>query len=38
MLINLLKKIIKAEYNQDLDAKIWIQKILLKKNFSSLKY
>ena len=31
-------KIIKDEYNQDLDAKFWIQKILLKKNFNSFKY
>jgi len=38
MLINLLKKIIKDEYNQDLDAKFWIQKILLKKSLNSLKY
>jgi len=37
MLISLFRKIIKDEYNQDLDAKFWIQKILLKKNFNSLK-
>ena len=26
------------KYNQDLDAKFWIQKILLKKSLNSLKY
>jgi|TARA_B100000678_G_C17781338_1_gene330834 hypothetical protein len=38
MLINLLKKIIKGQSSRDLDAKFWIQKILLKKNLHFLKY
>jgi len=31
----ILKKIIKYTDNQDLDARFWIQKILLKKNLNS---
>jgi len=38
MLLKLIKKIIKEKHNQDLDAKFWIQKILLKKSLNSLKY
>ena len=37
MLINLFKKIIKDEYNQDLDAKFWIQKMIIKKKFELFK-
>jgi len=32
MLINLIKKIKVLKNNQNLDAKFWIQKLLLRKN------
>jgi len=38
MLTKLLKKIKFFDANQNLDAKFWIQKILLKKNLNSLKF
>jgi|TARA_Y100000780_G_C13551493_1_gene365505 hypothetical protein len=38
MLIKFFKKIKFLEEKQDLDARFWIQKLLLKKSLSSLKY
>tara|TARA_B100001013_G_scaffold310621_1_gene215481 strand:+ start:455 stop:571 length:117 start_codon:yes stop_codon:yes gene_type:complete len=38
MLIKFFKKIKFFEEKQDLDARFWIQKLLLKKSLSSLKY
>ena len=38
MLINLIKKIKVLKNNQNLDARFWVQKLLLKKSVNSLKY
>jgi len=38
MLTKLFKKIKILNFDQNLDAKFWIQKILLKKSLNSLKY
>jgi len=38
MLIKIIKKIKLLKNNQTLDAKIWVQKLLLKKSLNSLKY
>ena len=37
MLINYLKKINFLNNNRELDARFWVQKLLLKKNFNLLK-
>ena len=38
MLINLIKKIKVLKNNQNLDAKFWIQKLLLRKNLQFSKF
>ena len=38
MLINLIKKIKLLNNNQSLDARFWVQKLLLRKSLNSLKY
>jgi len=38
MLINFFKKIKVLKNNQNLDAKFWVQKLLLKNSLNSLKY
>jgi hypothetical protein len=38
MLINFIKKIKLFNNSQNLDARFWVQKLLLKKNLNSLKY
>jgi len=38
MLIKVIKKVIVLKNNQNLDARFWIQKLLLRKSLSSLKY
>ena len=38
MLINLIKKIKALKNNQNLDARFWVQKLLLKKSLNSADY
>ena len=38
MLINIIKKIKLFNNSQNLDAKFWVQKLLLRKSLKSLKY
>jgi len=38
MLINIIKKIKLLNNSQNLDAKFWVQKLLLRKSLRSLKY
>tara|TARA_Y100001970_G_scaffold237625_1_gene298233 strand:- start:221 stop:337 length:117 start_codon:yes stop_codon:yes gene_type:complete len=38
MLINILKKIKLFENDNDLDARIWVQKLLLRRKLKFLKY
>jgi len=38
MIKSIVIKILNIRNREDLDAKIWIQKILLKRNLNSLKY
>tara|TARA_B100000700_G_scaffold251050_1_gene281948 strand:+ start:877 stop:993 length:117 start_codon:yes stop_codon:yes gene_type:complete len=38
MLINFLKKIKFFDNKEDLEARFWVQKMLLKKTLNSLKY
>jgi len=38
MLINLIKKIKVLKNNQSLDARFWVQKLLLRKSLNLLKY
>jgi len=38
MIKSIVKKILNIKSRKDLDASIWIQKLLLKKTLNSLKY
>jgi len=38
MLINIVKKIKVLKNNQNLDARLWVQKLLLRKSLNSLKH
>tara|TARA_Y100000996_G_scaffold390031_1_gene350902 strand:+ start:902 stop:1018 length:117 start_codon:yes stop_codon:yes gene_type:complete len=38
MIKSIVKKILNIKSREDLDAKFWIQKLLLKRSLNSLKY